>query len=639
MADNFLARFSFGQGYRNALEQPSPVDDEAVQNALAMGAYQQPRSGLDRDTFLPWAYDVKDGVRSSNGMLAAPQMAVDAWNAVKGVGSAPLTAPYNPAERDSMIEHAGAVVGPMAGVGIARGAMAPAGSSELGIFGGRLAKTADRNKLAAAEWAEKTGVPRERIWNDTGWFKGVDGQWRFEIPDHGATFSEKKGFFGGVKDALLSDRLNHPGLAAAYPDVAQIPTKSVGGFADAYYQVPTAARAEEIGYSKYFATDEGKRNALLHEVQHAIQNREGFTDGSPPPGRGYTEDIYPRLAGEVEARAVEARRNMTPDERATRPPWLDYDVPESQQLVTFRGDGPQYSLPMDRPGIRAYHGSPHDFDRFDLSKIGTGEGAQAYGHGLYFAESEGVAKNYRDALADIKVAGQEPDLKRPDHWMAMALDAAQGDRAKAVADLRRDMASQFPDNRPAIDDAIRRIESGNIPELPPVSDRGRLYEVSIKADPEDFLDWDKPLSQQSEKVRKALGVGDARGTERASNLASELEGVYRDLAEATGAREAELIKRAHAIEDELAKLDPTGAAQWKIEANASGPETSKRLREAGIPGIKYLDQGSRSAGDGSRNYVVFDDALVQILRKYGLLPPAVAGAVAASGQDQAQARP
>src|SRR5580765_7610443 len=49
-------------------------------------------------------------------------------------------------------------------------------------------------------------------------------------------------------------------------------------------------------------------------------------------------------------------------------------------------------------GIRAFHGSPHSFDRFDLSKIGTGEGAQAYGHGLYFAENEGVAKGYRDAL-------------------------------------------------------------------------------------------------------------------------------------------------------------------------------------------------------------------------------------------------
>ena len=50
-------------------------------------------------------------------------------------------------------------------------------------------------------------------------------------------------------------------------------------------------------------------------------------------------------------------------------------------------------------GIRAYHGSPHDFDQFDLSKIGTGEGAQAFGHGLYFADNEGVAKSYRDTLS------------------------------------------------------------------------------------------------------------------------------------------------------------------------------------------------------------------------------------------------
>src|SRR4249919_722721 len=49
--------------------------------------------------------------------------------------------------------------------------------------------------------------------------------------------------------------------------------------------------------------------------------------------------------------------------------------------------------------IRAWHGSPHDFDRFDMSKIGTGEGAQAYGHGLYFAENKRVAEDYRNVLA------------------------------------------------------------------------------------------------------------------------------------------------------------------------------------------------------------------------------------------------
>jgi hypothetical protein len=49
-------------------------------------------------------------------------------------------------------------------------------------------------------------------------------------------------------------------------------------------------------------------------------------------------------------------------------------------------------------GIRAYHGSPYDFERFSTQNIGTGEGAQAYGHGLYFAESEPTALSYKNAM-------------------------------------------------------------------------------------------------------------------------------------------------------------------------------------------------------------------------------------------------
>src|SRR5512139_3976851 len=60
-------------------------------------------------------------------------------------------------------------------------------------------------------------------------------------------------------------------------------------------------------------------------------------------------------------------------------------------------------------GIRAYHGSPYDFNKFDLSKIGTGEGAQAYGHGLYFAENPNVAQVYHDSLGGsaLEVGGKK----------------------------------------------------------------------------------------------------------------------------------------------------------------------------------------------------------------------------------------
>jgi hypothetical protein len=106
--------------------------------------YQQPESGFSRDSILPWGYDVKDGKRDQSGTWAVPGIAKDIWHAIEVVGSAPLLGAYNPSQRDDMIEKTGAVVGPMAGVGVGRAAMAPHGGSELGIFGGKLAKTADR---------------------------------------------------------------------------------------------------------------------------------------------------------------------------------------------------------------------------------------------------------------------------------------------------------------------------------------------------------------------------------------------------------------------------------------------------------------------------------------------------------------
>ena len=150
MAENLLslyAQTARGMGNPQNVFANRMADDEAMANYLAMQPQEPVRNGLDRDALLPWAYEVKDGVRSQTGQFAVPQIGVDVWNAIKSVGNAPLMAPYNPAERDSMIEHAGAVVGPMAGVGIARGAMAPAGRNELGVFGSvgnRVARSPER---------------------------------------------------------------------------------------------------------------------------------------------------------------------------------------------------------------------------------------------------------------------------------------------------------------------------------------------------------------------------------------------------------------------------------------------------------------------------------------------------------------
>jgi len=85
------------------------------------------------------------------------------------------------------------------------------------------------------------------------------------------------------------------------------------------------------------------------------------------------------------------------------------------------------------------------------------------------------------------------------------------------------------------------------------------------------------------------------------------------------------------------RADKTGGqlVQGMKGANQSA-DFSQQLREAGIPGIRYLDQGSRGAGEGSSNYVVFDDKLIEILRKYGLLGPTAGLAAALATNDEGQ---
>lgn len=258
-----------------------------------------------------------------------------------------------------------------------------------------------------------------------------------------------------------------------------------------------------------------------------------------------------------------------------------------------------------RPGITAYHGSPHDFDKFSLDKIGTGEGAQAYGHGLYFAENEGVARSYRDQLGSyddaVRWTGDQPPTEVQQRLLSQlkGSDVRSG-RAMDVPMLKRELAmmirdaehGMFPDEKRAAKDRAQYDEllrmEPNIELAPP----GHMYQVRINANPEDFLDWDKPLRQQSEKARNALAGRFADDPVRSQDL--QYEG---------GASTPSYILR-----------------------NAADAETTKALREAGIPGIKYLDQTSRTAGEGARNYVVFDDSLIEILKKYGL----AGGAIGAS---------
>ena len=97
----------------------------------------------------------------------------------------------------------------------------------------------------------------------------------------------------------------------------------------------------------------------------------------------------------------------------------------------------------------AYHGSPYQFDKFDMSKIGTGEGAQAYGHGLYFAENPDIAKSYQQNLGGNQyLVGGQPvgtsgALKTPQAQAAAILDQNGGDLAGTKAMVDKFVAQKF----------------------------------------------------------------------------------------------------------------------------------------------------------------------------------------------------
>jgi hypothetical protein len=144
-------------------------------------------------------------------------------------------------------------------------------------------------------------------------------------------------------------------------------------------------------------------------------------------------------------------------------------------------------------GLRLYHGSPHDFDKFSMDKIGTGEGAQAYGHGLYFAENEGVARNYRDNLS-----GQQFGTPLVSQDVRGWLESAGGDYQKAATEAKAFLSEyggqMGRDEEKTLREAIALMDKGK-------QSWGRMYEVDVNANPEDFLDWDAPLSAQPQKVR------------------------------------------------------------------------------------------------------------------------------------------
>lgn len=265
--------------------------------------------------------------------------------------------------------------------------------------------------------------------------------------------------------------------------------------------------------------------------------------------------------------------------------------------------------PEEEDSITAYHGSPHSFEEFDPKYIGTGEGAQAFGHGLYFAGDEGIAKHYRDTLSNTahnftvddvplsKLHGSLDPLNKLKYEYGIASRHGKAPEEAldyVLAQKKGKLTSKFtfPEDVPVLNEDIKLLEGmrGNLPvakQLP-----GHMYEVRLKARPEHFLDWDKPLSDQHPHVIAALQMN-------------------RELPPNTGLNTDKTYSKTlgHFVASNTTGKDV-------VYGNPDAKNLSERLSAAGIRGIRYLDAGSRSQGEGTHNYVVFDPKHIEVARKY-----------------------
>jgi hypothetical protein len=243
--------------------------------------------------------------------------------------------------------------------------------------------------------------------------------------------------------------------------------------------------------------------------------------------------------------------------------------------------------PMD-----VYHGSPHKFDRFDASKIGTGEGAQAYGHGLYLAEAPDVAQAYANKLTQVDGRAISDQLdSRVRYLNTLKQQAAAGDAnaAKTVPVMEKSIAD--------------------------LKNQGSLYKVDLPDEQiAKMLDWDKPLNQQSAYVQAAMV--DRLKSIPEDSFSDWTQAAYRDKAidaftnpESVDITGSGLYKFLQA---QTSGLNPNSAIGSKGQDFASD-----YLRQAGIPGIRYLDGGSRSTGGGTSNFVVFpgNESMLTIMER------------------------
>jgi hypothetical protein len=257
-------------------------------------------------------------------------------------------------------------------------------------------------------------------------------------------------------------------------------------------------------------------------------------------------------------------RNLNEMTAAAALEGVDYG-PASRRLGGLLADA--YN-PM---GITVFHGSPYKFNKFDASKIGTGEGTAAYGHGIYVAQAPGTARSYQ-AMANNPTARRQ-QKNRPEE---VTLDAIIMTNAKQFAggDVNKlaDVIKRKPGAFSQPEKLLQRIDQYQDNRPPSF-----FYEIDLPDEEiAKMISYENPVP---EDVRKRLS-------------AAAMEKFGTGVTDTSG----ELLYK------ELSK-------QFKLMGSTKpDADASEFLRSQGVPGMSHIDAGSRTrtiGGEGTQNFVIF----------------------------------
>ena len=562
------------------------------------------------------------------------------------------------------------------------------------------------DNLSVARRMEEAKKDAKSIKMATGWERGTDGKWRYETSDIKPKPFEE---WMDKKNLKLGDIIDSDsGLFEMYPELKDFKvTRGKGKSTNA--AIYTRLGKIEINFSKFkpymsIPSNREKINGILHrvinhEIQHAIQDSEGFAQGVSPnafrpdapigklremeeaDGRmverynamSYTEkalgegvrlkerilenrkeynalaskyrfgmDGYTRAAGEVEARNTEKRIGMTEEKRRASLASETEDVAREDQILlgVDNADGEMYTGSVREH--RVYHGSGADFDAFDHSHMGEGEGAQAYGWGTYVTEVEGIGRTYaiqnttkhNDALRalqhDVDAISDQLDRHRDDlKYDEEQLKRANEWRAEAELDyeLFKDEAEELKEKYGEASPKYRNHLFNDIytDEMKRAQSSVKSTEESIQYRKEKIAELEKALKDKQAEIDElpkefprhlyTVEIPDDNGSNYLDWNGHPAESLLKDVGsflESEGFERVQDNPARYEKGESTVVLNPnaTGADLYAElrEALGSDKKASQALAELGCIGIEYPADNMRGGRkDGAKNYVIFNE--------------------------------